>query len=209
MSAPLLWYFADPMCSWCWGFSPVISALRERYHDRVNIALVLGGLRRDTAPLDASGRKAIFDHWQEVQALTGQPFRFEGALPAGFVYDSEPACRAVAVVGTLDPTQVFAMFNAVQSAFYAQRRDVTQPKVLADCAASLGVARDRFLEAFDSDAARVRIQAHFLHARRAGVHAFPTLILQQDEHLVPTSEGCQPFRAVRAAIEQHLAPHAS
>jgi putative protein-disulfide isomerase len=206
MSTPLLWYFADPMCSWCWGFSPVISALRERYHDRVNIALVLGGLRRDTAPLDAAGRRAILSHWHEVQVLTGQPFRFEGALPDGFVYDSEPACRAVAAMGTLDPTQVFAMFNAIQSAFYVRRRDVTQPQVLADCAVSLGVERDRFLDVFDSDAARARIQAHFLQTLRAGVRAFPTLILQQNEHLVPASQGCQSLRAVRAAIERHLAP---
>ena len=29
---PILWYFADPMCSWCWGFSPVISEIKKSYH---------------------------------------------------------------------------------------------------------------------------------------------------------------------------------
>ena len=28
-------YFADPMCSWCYGFSPVITALAERFEDRL------------------------------------------------------------------------------------------------------------------------------------------------------------------------------
>ena len=45
MSMPILWYFADPMCSWCWGFSPAIDVLRDEYRDRIKIALVLGGLR--------------------------------------------------------------------------------------------------------------------------------------------------------------------
>jgi len=45
MNTPILWYFADPMCSWCWGFSPVIETLRDEYRERMKTALVLGGLR--------------------------------------------------------------------------------------------------------------------------------------------------------------------
>ncbi len=36
---------ADPMCSWCWGFAPAIRAIRQQYADRLNIVLVVGGLR--------------------------------------------------------------------------------------------------------------------------------------------------------------------
>ncbi|HRK78884.1 MAG TPA: hypothetical protein PLQ95_10130 [Thiobacillus sp.] len=28
MKPPFLWYFANPMCSWCRGFSPVIESVR-------------------------------------------------------------------------------------------------------------------------------------------------------------------------------------
>ena len=39
-------YFADPMCSWCWGFAPVIEqTLRRRYGEAIPVRLVLGGLR--------------------------------------------------------------------------------------------------------------------------------------------------------------------
>lgn len=205
MNAPILWYFADPMCSWCWGFSPVIETLRDEYRDRMNIALVLGGLRHETAPLTAAGRAEILHHWQQVHARTDQPFRFDNALPEGFVYDTEPACRAVVTVGGLDPTLIFPLFKAIQNAFYAEGRDVTQPGVLADLAAELGVDKDAFLPAFDSDAARARTQAHFKQTRQAGVRGFPALILQQDAQLTPVSSGCQPLDAVRAAIEACLA----
>ena len=36
-------YFADPMCSWCYGFSPVITAIAERFEDRMPLQLVMGG----------------------------------------------------------------------------------------------------------------------------------------------------------------------
>jgi putative protein-disulfide isomerase len=205
MNAPILWYFADPMCSWCWGFSPVIETLRDEYRDRMKIALVLGGLRHETAPMTAAGRAEILHHWREVHARTGQPFRFDNALPEGFVYDTEAACRAVVTVGGLDPALIFPLFKAIQRAFYAEGRDVTQPGVLAGLAAELGVDKAAFLQAFDSDAARAKTQAHFKQTRRAGVRGFPALILQQDARLTPVSSGCQPLDAVRAAIEAGLA----
>ena len=207
MSAPLLWYFADPMCSWCWGFSPVIETVRDEYRDRMKIALVLGGLRpAETAPLTAAGREDILHHWQQVHARTGQPFRFENALPDGFVYDTEPASRAVVTVGSLDSALIFPLFKAIQSAFYAEGRDVTQPRVLADLAAGLGVDAAAFLQAFDSDAARAKTQAHFRQARQAGVRGFPALILQQDSQLHSVGNGCLPLEVVREAIYRYLQP---
>jgi putative protein-disulfide isomerase len=205
MNAPLLWYFADPMCSWCWGFSPVIETLRDTYRDRMKIALVMGGLRHETAPMTDAGREEILHHWHQVHARTGQPFRFANALPQGFVYDTEPACRAVVTVGGIDPARIFPLFKAIQHAFYAEARDVTQAGVLADLAAELGVDRDAFLRAFDSDAARAKTQAHFKHARQAGVRGFPALILQQGTQLHPVCNGCQPLDTVRAAIDARLA----
>jgi putative protein-disulfide isomerase len=206
MATPILWYFADPMCSWCWGFSPVIETLRDEYRERMKIALVLGGLRPgETAPMTAARREEIVHHWHQVHARTGQAFRFENALPEGFVYDTEPASRAVVTVGGIEPTLIFPLFKAIQHAFYAAGRDVTQPGVLADLAAELGVDAAAFLSAFDSDAARAKTQAHFRQARQAGVRGFPALILQQDAQLRPVSNGCQPLDTVRAAIDACLA----
>jgi putative protein-disulfide isomerase len=207
MSAPILWYFADPMCSWCWGFSPVIETLRDEYRARLKIALVLGGLRPgETAPMTASGREDILHHWRQVHERTGQPFRFDNALPDGFVYDTEPASRAVVSVGGIDPALIFPLFKAIQYAFYAEGRDVTQAGVLADLAAGLGVDKDVFLQAFDSDAAHAKTQAHFRQARQAGVRGFPALILQQDAQLHSVSNGCLPLDTVRAAIDSYLQP---
>ncbi len=208
MTTPILWYFADPMCSWCWGFSPVIETLRDEYRERMKIALVLGGLRHETAPMTAAQREDILHHWRAVQARTGQPFRFDDALPPGFVYDTEPACRAVATVGGIGPSLIFPMFKAIQTAFYAEGRDVTQPGVLAELAAELGVDGETFVRDFESDAARARTQAHFRQARQAGVRGFPTLIVQQDAHLHTVCTGCQPLDTVRAALERCLQPDA-
>lgn len=78
------------------GLRPVAEALsRQAAADGVAFHLVAGGLRAGHgAALDPNTRGYILGHWQTVQQTTGQPFRFDDALPEGFVYDTEPACRA-------------------------------------------------------------------------------------------------------------------
>ena len=61
MAATRLLYVMDPMCSWCWGFAPVVEALAEQAA-RVGVALELrlGGLRRATGlALDSQLRQTI------------------------------------------------------------------------------------------------------------------------------------------------------
>ena len=206
MSTPILWYFADPMCSWCWGFSPVIEAVRDAYRARLKVALVLGGLRPgETTSMTATARNEILHHWQQVHERTGQPFRFEHALPDGFIYDTEPASRAVVAAGGLDPAHSFTLFKAIQSAFYAEGRDVTRPDTLADLAAGIGLDAAVFTQAFDSDDARAKTQSHFMQTRTAGVRGFPTLILKRGERLDRIVAGYMPLDTVRTELDRLLA----
>ncbi|NLY57284.1 MAG: DsbA family protein, partial [Gammaproteobacteria bacterium] len=59
-------YIMDPMCSWCWGFAPVIDAIQQAYPD-LPLHLVAGGLRPGvTDPMQDSARQALTEHWQAV-----------------------------------------------------------------------------------------------------------------------------------------------
>lgn len=201
-SSPVLWYFADPMCSWCWGFSSVIETLREAYRERLKIALMLGGLRPGTTePMTPQQRDDILHHWRDVQAMTGQAFSFEGALPAGFVYDTEPASRAVVTVGAIDPAATFAYFKSVQQAFYVAQRDVTQAGVLSALAVASGIDAGDFAARFGSDEMRRRTQQHFLHTRQAGVRGFPALIVSDASGPTRLSEGCRSLEEVRTLLD--------
>ncbi len=78
MNEKILWYIADPMCSWCWGFMPVIEAIRHEYGGRLKVELLLGGLRPGTKePMQSTQREEICHHWRAVQRMTGQPFTFK------------------------------------------------------------------------------------------------------------------------------------
>lgn len=205
MNEKTLWYLADPMCSWCWGFAPVIEAIRQHYSDRLHVELILGGLRPGTkAPMESAQRAEILHHWQAVQRQTGQPFRFEGALPQEFIYDTEPASRAVVAVSAINPQSTFPFFQAIQSVFYTEQADVTKPEVLVQLAVSTGVDAQHFLQLFASDATRSQTQTHFHKARLWGVHAFPTIVVQNATGYSLLASGCCPLGQLRLQLDAWL-----
>ncbi|SCX88989.1 putative protein-disulfide isomerase [Nitrosospira sp. Nl5] len=205
MSEKILWYIADPMCSWCWGFMPVIESIRHEYGGRLKVELLLGGLRPGTKdPMPSAQREEILRHWRTVQRTTGQPFDFEGAMPEGFVYDTEPASRGVVAVSIINPKVIFPFFKAVQSAFYVEQRDVTNAAVLAQLAAGVGLEAQRFLRVFESDTARKRTLDHFNKARQWGVHGFPAVVMQNAAGYTPLTTGYRSFKELRPQLDEWL-----
>lgn len=176
MSRQLL-YFADPMCSWCWGFHPVMEAVRAAFGAQLQPLLVMGGLRPWTSqPLREQDKAKIREHWEHVAAASGQPFDYGFFARAQFVYDTEPAARAVVAVARLIEEPAFDFLGQVQRAFYAENRDVTAAGVLADLAQEAGLPRAEFQAVFASDVCKQETVAHFETSQRVGVQGFPTLV---------------------------------
>lgn len=202
---PILWYFADPMCSWCWGFSPAITKAKKQYSDKIRFSLNLGGLRPGTTePVSDSMREEILHHWRDVHRLSGQPFKFDDAMPEGFIYDTEPASRAVLAFGKLQPEDTLAYFSAVQSAFYAEGRDVTDAGVLSGLAAGFGVDESAFRSLFESEELRGVTQQHFKRTRHAGVRGFPTVVWQDGETVELLNSGFVPYEMLAESIDGKL-----
>lgn len=202
----VLLYFADPMCSWCWGFSPVITQVHDVFGSDAKIKLVLGGLRpNETQALDEKLREEILHHWHSVQELTGLPFQFDNALPQGFVYNTEPPSRAVITMAQLLPDSALTFFTKIQSAFYAEQKDVTQSKVLLGLLDGFDVDHDTFESLYNSEAVIKLTQTNFRQSYDAGIRGFPTLILQHHDSFELITHGYQPFDAVKDAIKKCLA----
>lgn len=200
-------YFADPMCSWCWGFSPVIHQLAEHFGDRLPITLVVGGLRPGTTePMSEAMKGEIRSHWQHVAERSGQPFDFSFFDRQGFVYDTEPADRACVVMRLLNPLVALPYFASVQRAFYAEGRDVTDEAVLAELAGDHGVDAERFQRALATDEARRSTIADFETAQASGVRGFPTVYAgDTDSGYALVTSGYRPLDGLPEALEAWLA----
>jgi putative protein-disulfide isomerase len=203
MTEPHLVYFADPMCSWCWGFSPVIEAVRATYGERLPVRLIMGGLRPgNTKPMTEKAKHETRGHWEHVHEASGQPFDFAFFEREGFVYDTELPAAAVVLVRHLAPHLAFDFLKRAHAAFYAHNRDVTQPDVLADLAAELGIAREAFRDAVTSEEIKSATWRDFGTSQNAGVTGFPTLIAstEQSGHYAMVTQGFQPAENILPVI---------
>ncbi|MGE7990909.1 DsbA family protein [Pseudomonas sp. NPDC089554] len=203
MTARLL-YVMDPMCSWCWGFAPVAEALIAQAREAgVQTHLVVGGLRSGNTALDASTRRYILEHWQAVAEATGQAFRFEGAMPEGFVYDTEPACRAL--VAARDGGEgVWRLLAAIQQAFYEQGVDVTRAPQLVELAEQAGFDRSTFADTFAHPDTRAATAADFTWVQDLGIAGFPTLLAERNGQLALLTNGYQPLERLQPLLGRWL-----
>jgi putative protein-disulfide isomerase len=147
----------------------------------------------------------IREHWQHVESASGQPFDFGFFDREGFVYDTEPACRAVVTGRGLNPDLALPFLASIQGAFYRDGRDVTSSDVLAAIAAEEGYDRGSFMEAFAGDETREATATDFATAAGLGVRGFPTLIGHAGERHTALAVGYSPLAEVQRRVEGWLA----
>lgn len=206
---PALFYLADPMCSWCWGFSPVVGQLAKEYADRTDLRVIAGGLFPGTeAPMDRHFKASVREHWGHVEERTGQPFDFSFFERDNFVYNTEPACRAVVAARELAPDRVLEMLHGLHQAFYRHNRDITDPGIASEVAAEIGLDVGEFHRALESDEIRTRTREDFHLARELGMRGFPTLMGYDYQELSVLTEGYAPLEGVRANLERWLGHNA-
>jgi putative protein-disulfide isomerase len=195
MRQPHMIYFADPMCSWCWGFAPVIAAITRYFGTTAPVRLVLGGLRPGTtAPLDDARRDSLRTHWMHVHEASGQAFDDGFFQRKGFIYDTDPACRAITVIRRTHPERALEALHRMQEAFYAHNRDITHPDELSGIAAAMGLDAAAFHAALDSEETRHETLRQYAISQQTGVTGFPTLIAGMG--------GGEPYAIVTQGFEQ-------
>ncbi len=181
-------YVGDPMCSWCWGFAPVLDELAKRYI--IPMRTVVGGLRPGAAgaePMDEIMRRTLADHWNHVEEASGQPFDRAALEREGWVYDTELAAIAVVTMRHLNEASKFGFFKRLQRAFYAENLDITDPGVYPNLIEGFDVDEQSFMTALDSPSMKQAAWTDFDTAKRLSITGFPSLLLRLDEeHLIVT-----------------------
>lgn len=167
-------YIADPLCAWCHGFQPAITALRQRWPD-VKIHLVMGGLRSAGMPLDANSRASQIQLWQTVARRSGRSVNTDALAGIDWLPSSEPACRAVVTAREImsGHAHALALLNAIQLAHHNDGADTSDPDLLIQLAESVGLQRFAFERAFDSEDMRLTTLRDVMMSQRWGVRGFP------------------------------------
>jgi len=205
-------YIGDPMCSWCWGVSPVVSSLQEFCSDRgIGFSLVVGGLRPGGGDAWTGQFKAFLsDHWKEISEKTGQTFGYKLFEQMQFEYDTEPACRAVVAARSLLPQTdnnkaLSRFFASIQKKFYVDSFDPKEASFYRDLCDAHGLHFDRFLKVFEDSATKKETMGEFQINREWGVRAYPSFAVRTPNKVDVIATGFVRFPAIVERIEQAVA----
>src|SRR5262249_26686682 len=138
-----LHYIHDPLCGWCYGAQPLVSAAVAMLGDRVALRLHGGALFPEAQELTPAMAEHIVRADERIEEISGQPFGeayTEGLLAeSSTVLYSLPPIAAVLAAEKLHPEAGYPMLVAIQHAHYQRGLRVVEADVLAELAEEIGL----------------------------------------------------------------------
>lgn len=180
MAQAVLYYAHDPMCSWCWGFAPVLRDLSDRLPAHVRFRRLLGGLAPDTdTTMPDEMQQRIQATWHRIaDTIPGIAFNFEfwtKCIPRRSTWAS---CRAVIAARGAGPEYDRRMTTAIQHAYYLQARNPSDKSTLVELAGELGLDAQSFAMALDSEATCRQLASEMQQCEALHASSFPALVLE-------------------------------
>lgn len=175
-------YVMDPMCAWCYGFKPELDAFLQA-HSNINIEWVMGGLAPDNnQPMSEQMRTTIAAYWQQIEVKTQVTFNHDYWQCNTPYRSTYLACRAVIVASDLLENGAEKMVNAIQIAYYQKAQNPSLENTLIECAIEIGIDKDKFVHALNSEQTQKRLTQHLGMAQQLHVTGFPALFYLDDNN---------------------------
>jgi putative protein-disulfide isomerase len=198
-------YFGDPMCSWCWGFAPVLNAIEKKFGDEAPVSVIVGGLHAyDNFPMSKTYKANIRHHWEDVNKATGAIFDYKFFNRDGFVLDTEPACRAVVTARLMNKSILIPFYKSISRSFYSENKDTTDLKQFKSLAEEVGLDFVDFSKIYNQLKTKENTRNDFNFTKKIGVTGFPTVIIKEDEKMALLTAGYQSFQNIEPKIEAWL-----
>ena len=179
-------YVTDPMCSWCYGISPVLEGLQNYCHEH-NIALevVVGGLRSGGKGTWTPEFKGFLkETWTRISKVTGLPFSDDLLSHEYFNYDTTPSCDAIVLAKELlskeNKQNIIPFLIELQRKFYQEGQDPKEAQFYQSVCEKTGVDYEAFKSLFNNPKTRSLTKSEFEWCRQVGVSGFPSFLLIYD-----------------------------
>lgn len=174
-----LYYIHDPMCSWCWGFSPTWPQIRAQLPAKLPVVYLLGGLAPDTdVPMPLEMQAKLQQTWHTISQRLGTRFNFDFWTLCQPRRSTYPACRAVIAAQQQDAGE--AMISAIQHAYYLDAKNPSDDTTLVELAKDLGLDADHFAKRLNEPATQHELVRQIAQGKVLGAQGFPSLIYCND-----------------------------
>jgi putative protein-disulfide isomerase len=203
MTKPILYHIYDPMCSWCWGYSPTWQALQQQLDSVVDIQHRVGGLAPDSElPMADDMQGFLQQTWHNIADKLGTQFNFDFWTQCQPRRSTYPACRAVMIAREHGVES--QMYLAIQQAYYLQAKNPSDIDTLVELAVTLGLSATQFEQQLQSDEVNQQLMAEIAMVRQMPIQGFPSLVLLVNDQFIAIPVDYDNWQSSYKTIMSHL-----
>lgn len=210
---PILIYCYDAYCGWCYGFSPVLKKIEEKFKGQFEIEVLSGGMmiEENVAPIEkiAPFIQAAYARVEELTGIKfGEDFLWHINHPdqSDWVMNSEKAAIALCIFKEFYPEKQLSFASDLQYALNYEGRDLDDDEAYRHLLEKYGINPEAFYSKLKSDEYKEQAFYEFDLCKQLQVTAFPAVLMQLSEtkfHLL--AKGFTPYEAMEERIELVLA----
>jgi putative protein-disulfide isomerase len=203
-------YVYDALCGWCYGFSPVILELYDKYGHQLEFEVVSGGMITGDRIGPVSDMAAyISGAYTAVENASGvkfgKKFLEETLYRDDVIFSSIEPALALSAFKTFQSENAVNFASAIQTVIYYHGAEPALYETYADIAQEFGIDRKAFLNKMNGPATIALAEADFRHSRELGVNGFPTTFYEDaNGNRVQLSRGFTSYDNLSARFEQAL-----
>lgn len=202
------YYVMDPLCGWCYGFTPVVLQVRDAYKDVLDVQVIPGGMITGSrvGPVSEMA-EYILQAYKKVEEYAGVQFGWPylDMLQRGTeINDSEPPCRAIYTFQQIHPDQALDFTHALQLKLFREGKSLNNEYTYRELAEDFNTDPDAFIAAMATEESRYGTIQEFQWVEAAGITGFPCVILKKDGEYFLLARGFQPYEGFRQVLERGL-----
>ena len=206
---PIFIYCYEAYCGWCYGFTPVIKKIEEKFKGQVNIEVLSGGMmiEENIAPIEKIGPylQSTYKRVEEITGIKfGQDFLWHILNPeqSDWVMNSEKPAIALCVFKEYYPEKQIDFAGDMQYALNFEGRDLDDDEAYRHLLEKYGINPEAFYTKLHSEEYKQQAYYEFSLCKQLQVTAFPVVLIQLSEtkfHLL--ASGFTPYEAMEERIE--------
>lgn len=202
-------YVYDPLCGWCYGFTPVMQLLQKKYYNRYDFEIISGGMvtgSREGAITHIA--PYISQAYKRVEDMTGikfgEKFLQELLWDAKYIMSSVKPSEALAAFKHFKPELAIDFAHDIQHAFYHDAKSLNVNSTYSELAAKYSIAISEFEKILSDNATKQLALQEFRIADSLKVQGFPAVFVIINNRATQISSGYTDISTLEKNLQRAL-----
>lgn len=208
MEKAKLLYFYDPLCGWCFGFSPVIKKLEKEFQSQIDFEAISGGMVLGDRVKPLSEMKDYLkEAMPRLEEMTGVKFGkpyLEILEEGSLMLNSELPCIAMTVYKSMTNKSSVEFASALQSTLYEKGINLNEIENYKELVESFDLPWEVFKSKLEDPAYKEKTYQEFQIGQQMGIGGFPSVVLSIGKQGYLIARGYRPESEMKAVIEEIL-----